>query len=254
MFLPRLLINDDASDGFPSFISTTCRLKSSSRMWWASWRPIRSNLRSATLPLTRLTGSGWGRTFRRSPGQPRGILSHRRFSMKANIVGWETRARFDLWWCCWFSYCDRHVHAESAWGWAGRVPGLGPSHRQKEGKSAGSRVWALLSRPCAPNPQRAAVSDTSPSVGACARAHIILHVQKRSFILSGFFFFGNNMLKAASLVAPQVWSAFCWDRPLCHACQVFGLNRHYCSVSHSFICDHMWQQECGTVTLSRHKV
>lgn len=70
---------------------------------------------------------------------------------------------------------DRHMHAESAWGWAGRVPGLGPSHRQKEVKSAGSRVW---SRPCAPNPQmpRAAVSDTSPSVGACA--HIILYVQK----------------------------------------------------------------------------
>lgn len=42
---------------------------------------------------------------------------------------------------------DRHVHAECAWGWAGRVPGLGPSHRKKEESQlvAGCRhFWAAL--------------------------------------------------------------------------------------------------------------
>lgn len=37
--------------------------------------------------------------------------------------------------------------------WVPVTDKMGPSHRQKEGKSAGSRVWALLSHPCAPNPQ-----------------------------------------------------------------------------------------------------
>lgn len=135
---------------------------------------------------------------------------------------------------------DRHVHAGSAWGWAWRDPGLGPSHRQKEGKSAGSRVWALLSHPCAPNPQ---MPGAAVSLSGCmclckyniVRVKIIgwSHLSSLDFSSKS----GNNMLKAASLAAPQ---AFCWDPSLCHACRVFSLNRHYCSVSHSFICDHMW--------------
>lgn len=170
-----MLINDDASDSFPSFISTTRRLKSSSRMWWASWRPIRSNLRSATLPLTRITGSGWGRTFRRSPGQPRGILSHRRFSMKANIVGWETRARFDLRWCCWFNYsmtdtCMQGLHEAGHGGIPVWVP-VTVKKKESQLVEGCGHFWATLVHQTPKCP-----GQLSPSVGACACANIILYV------------------------------------------------------------------------------
>lgn len=97
-----------------SLISPARRLKSSSRMWWASWRPIRSNSRSVTLQPTRLTGSGWERMFRRSPGRPRGTLSPHRYLTKANIAGWgthahrylELQAHYCLFMQLWY-YCDR---------------------------------------------------------------------------------------------------------------------------------------------------
>lgn len=134
-------------------ICTAYRSKSSSRMWLASWRPIRSNSRSATLQLMRVTESGWERTFRRSPGRPRGILSRRRYSMKANTVGWESHTLFHLWqyYLCKYFVCasvvmrscsvanieshrqaHTHIHAgaagaQSAEDWAGSVSNLIPS-------------------------------------------------------------------------------------------------------------------------------
>lgn len=54
--------------------------------------------------------------------------------------------------------------------------------KKKESQLVAGCGAALLPNPRMP---RAAVSDASPSVGACA--HIILYAQKLSFILSGFF-------------------------------------------------------------------
>lgn len=97
MFPHKAEVNTCLTDNFPSVILSrvppppTCRLKSSSRTWWVSWRPIRSNSRSVTSQPTRPTGSGWGRMFLRSPGRPRGTLSPLRYLTKANIAGWGTQ-------------------------------------------------------------------------------------------------------------------------------------------------------------------